>query len=165
MPRVFVAIGTNLGDRHAHVRFAQHALDRLAQTRVIALSQVYETEPIGLAPQGKYLNAVALVETGLVPHRLLDALQRIEYQAGRQPQALRAKWGPRTLDLDILLYDRRVICSDQLVVPHPMMHRRWFVLKPLADLDPTAMHPLLDMTVGQLLARRERRQIAPSGMT
>lgn len=152
MASVFIGIGSNLGDRSAYLRLAERRLAGLDRTRLVAMSRVYETQPVGPVPQGKYLNAVAKLDTRLDPYELLDALEEIEQQAGRPPRHERVKWGPRTLDLDILLYGDRVISSDELVVPHPMMHERWFVLKPLADLDAGAVHPLLEMTVGELLS-------------
>ena len=155
MLSVFVGVGSNLGDRRSHVRSAHRALEKLSPTGKVDLSPIYETDPVGPAPQGKYLNAVARLETTLEPDRLLAALQAIEHQAGRAPLACRPRWRPRTLDLDVLLYGDRVIDHGPLVVPHPLMHRRWFVLKPLADLDPLVLHPRLGMTAGQLLARLE----------
>ncbi len=155
MTRVFVGIGSNLGDRAAYMAFARRSLSRLALTRLAAFSGVYETDPVGAVQQGRFLNAVAQLETSLDPYQLLDVLKRTEYLAGREPLTRRKRWGPRTLDLDLLLYGGRVIDSDQLVVPHPLMHKRWFVLRPLADLDPLAMHPRLKVTVQQLLALRE----------
>ena len=157
MVDVFVGIGSNLGDRRSHVRLAERALGAISQSGKLELSPIYETDPVGPEPQGKYLNAVARFQTVLEPSRLLDALQTIEHSAGRAAPACRAKWRPRTLDLDVLLYGDRVIDHGPLVVPHPMMHRRWFVLKPLVDLDPHVVHPRLGVTVGQLLAGLEPR--------
>ena len=151
MARVFIGIGSNLGDREAHVRLAHKRLAKLPQTSHVALSPVYETEPVGPVPQDKFLNAAVELDTTLAPESLLDALGAIEAEGERPPHEQRIKWGPRTLDLDILLYDQHVISSDSLVVPHPMMHERWFVLKPLADLDATVVHPVLQMTIGELL--------------
>lgn len=152
MALAYIGIGSNIGDRAAYLRLAQERLAGLDGTRLVAASRVYETEPVGPVPQGKYLNAVARLDTQLDPYELLDALEAIEQLADRPPRDERVKWGPRTLDLDILLYGKQVISNDELVVPHPMMHERWFVLKPLADLDAGAVHPLLQMTVGELLS-------------
>ena len=112
-------------------------------------------------PQEKYLNAAAEIETQLDPYDLLDELAKIEASAGRTPLDKRIKWGPRTLDLDILLYDERVISSDELVVPHPMMHDRWFVLRPLADIAPSVVHPTLEMTIADLLRDVEEKARNP----
>ena len=161
MARVFIGIGSNVADRSAHVALARRELAALPRTRLEAFSPVYETDPVGPIPQGKYLNAAARLETGLDPYDLLDALGAIERAAGRDRRSPQTRWAPRTLDLDILMYDQRVISSDELVVPHPMMHDRWFVLKPLADLDPHAVHPVLQMTVGELLRYLEQPQQTP----
>ena len=152
MISVFIGIGSNVGDRAAYMQLAQDRLTGLERTRLVAVSKVYETEPVGPVDQGKYLNAVIKLDTQLDPYELLDALDVIEQEAGRPPRDERVKWGPRTLDLDILLYGNQVISSDELVVPHPMMHERRFVLKPLADLDGGVVHPLLEMTVSELLS-------------
>jgi len=155
MERVFIGIGANLGNRAANIEAARDALAALDDTELAAMSPVYETDPVGPVPQEKYLNAAAELRTELDPYDLLDALCAIEQQAGRSPESQRVKWGPRQLDLDILLFGSRVISSDELVVPHPMMHERWFVLKPLCDIDAGVVHPLLEMTVGDLLANLE----------
>lgn len=154
MTSVYIGIGTNMGDRTGHMDFARRELGRLPKTRLAAFSGVYETEPVGPVPQGPFLNAAAKLVTTLDPYDLLDALHAIEARSGRGGE--RVRWGPRTLDLDILLYGDRVISSDELVIPHPMMHERWFVLRPLADLDASAVHPALEMTVGELLSYVEQ---------
>jgi 2-amino-4-hydroxy-6-hydroxymethyldihydropteridine diphosphokinase len=160
MAKVFVGIGSNLGDRAAHIALARAELAILPRTKLVAVSPVYETAPLGSVPQGPYLNAAARLDTDLDPYDLLDALHAIEAKAGREPPQRRRKWGPRVLDLDILLYDNRVISSDELVVPHPLLHERWFVLRPLADLAPQVVHPLLEMTIGDLLLYLEQKDPA-----
>jgi 2-amino-4-hydroxy-6-hydroxymethyldihydropteridine diphosphokinase len=156
MARVFVGIGSNVGDREGYIELARRGLAAIPRTRLVAMSPVYETEPVGPVPQGSFLNAAAELETDLEPFELLRAMREVERAAGREPPDQRMKWGPRTLDLDILLYGERVLSHDDLVVPHPLMHERWFVLKPLADLDPSVVHPLLEMTVGDLLEYLEQ---------
>ena len=151
MAQVFIGVGSNEGDRLAMLDQARQAMDRLAQTRLVQWSNVYETDPVSPVPQGKYLNAAAELDTQLTPSQLLNALDRIEREAGREPVERRMRWGPRTLDLDILLFGALVISRQDLVIPHPLMHERYFVLKPLADLAPGAVHPLLEMTVDDLL--------------
>ena len=151
MARAFIGIGSNLGDRPATLAATRQALSQLPQSTLTGWSQIYETAPVGPVPQGKYLNAAAALETALEPLVLLGHLSDIEERSGRLPQDQRIKWGPRTLDLDVLLYGDLVISKDELVIPHPLMHERWFVLKPLADLDAGVVHPLLEMTVGELL--------------
>lgn len=160
MTKAFIGIGSNLGDRAGYLALAQARLSGLSRTRLVGLSAVYETEAVGPVPQGRYLNGVAQLETDLDPYELWDSLEAIELESGREPRGERVKWGPRTLDLDLLLYGDRVVSSDELVVPHPLMHERWFVLKPLADLDAGVVHPVLEMTAGELLADLERRRVA-----
>jgi 2-amino-4-hydroxy-6-hydroxymethyldihydropteridine diphosphokinase len=145
---VYIAIGTNLGDRAAHMKAARAGLAKLPRTRLAAFSPVYETEPVGPAGQGKYLNAVAEVETQLEPPELLAELRRMEQEAGRERHE---RWGSRTLDLDILLFGDRVIRSEELTVPHPRMHERDFVLRPLNDLARNVLHPVLKKSVRELL--------------
>ena len=163
MARAFIGVGSNLGDRQATLASARQALSRLPQTTLTDWSNVYETEPVGPVEQGKYLNAAAALETALEPAVLLGHLSEIEQRSGRSPQDQRIKWGPRTLDLDVLLFDDLVVSEDDLVIPHPLMHERWFVLKPLADLDAGAVHPLLEMTVGELLKYVEQDGQVPAG--
>ena len=163
MARVFIGVGSNMGDRQAMLASARLALAHLPGTTLAGWSSEYETEPVGPVPQGKFLNAAAQLDTTLEPAVLLEHLSEIERRSGRSSQDQRIKWGPRTLDLDVLLYGDRVISEDDLVVPHPLMHERWFVLKPLADLDPAAVHPLLEMTVGALLKYVEQDRQVPAG--
>jgi len=153
MARVFIGIGSNVGDRAAHLAQAREALASLAGTKLVAFSRIYETAPVGPVPQGEYLNAAAELDTQLEPLDLLDKLRAIEAGSGRAAESQRVKWGPRTLDLDILLYDDRVIASDRLHVPHPHMHGRRFVLEPLADIAPEARHPTAGATIRELLRR------------
>lgn len=119
--------------------------------RVAQTSQIRETHPLGgPSGQGDFLNAVAGVVTSLDAVALLDVLQTIEDRFGRQRWE---RWGPRTLDLDLLLYDDAVIETERLVVPHPRMHERRFVLEPLCDIAPEAIHPVLRLTARELLER------------
>lgn len=148
--RAYVSAGTNLGDRAAQLAHAVRSIGALADTRVVALSPVYETDPVGPPPQGPYLNAALHVETALAPRALLDALLAIERSAGRERGARNAA---RSLDLDLLLYDDRVIDEPGLVVPHPRLAERPFVLEPLAALAPALRHPALDATLAALAAR------------
>ena len=147
----FIGIGSNVGDRHAYIEQARLSIAALDQTELIAMSSVHETDPVGPVEQGKFLNAAAQVCTTLSAAELLAGLCAIESEAGRDADDVRVKWGPRTLDLDLLLFGNELISDDNLVVPHPLMHERWFVLKPLAELDAGLVHPLLEMTVGALL--------------
>ncbi|MCC7193426.1 MAG: 2-amino-4-hydroxy-6-hydroxymethyldihydropteridine diphosphokinase [Phycisphaeraceae bacterium] len=155
MAHAMIGIGSNVGDRAAHIEIARQGLARLPRTELLAFSRVYATAPVSHVPQGEFLNAAALLETALDPHDLLTKLLEIERQTGRQPPGHRIKWGPRTLDMDVLLYDDRVIDTGDLRVPHPAMHERWFVLRPLADVAPDAVHPVLKKTVRELLEKVE----------
>lgn len=129
----YVALGSNLGDRRAHLEAAFAALDALPGTRLLARSTLYETAPLGPAGQQDYLNAAAALSTKLAPHALLDALLAIEQSRGR---IRRERWGPRTLDLDLLLHGDAVLNDARLTLPHPAMLARAFVLVPLCDLSP-----------------------------
>ncbi|CAI10159.1 2-amino-4-hydroxy-6-hydroxymethyldihydropteridine diphosphokinase [Aromatoleum aromaticum] len=136
--RAFVALGSNLGQPVATLRTAFEALDRLPDTRVVARSALYRTAPVGVRGQPDFFNAVAALDTALPARALLDALFAIEAQFGRTrayPQA------PRTLDLDLLLYDDGTVTEPGLEIPHPRMHLRAFVLVPLAEIAPAATIP------------------------
>jgi len=129
--RVFVALGSNLGDRAAHLAAARDALGHLPDTRLLAASRVEETAPLDGMEQPAYLNQMVLIETRLDPHRLLAALQEIERARGR----LRTeRWGARTLDLDIVTYGERRIHDPDLVVPHPELPNRDFWQRELSEL-------------------------------
>ena len=128
----YVALGSNLGDRAAHLEFARRELGTLPRTRVVAASAVEETAPIGPPGQGAYLNQIVAVETELSPRELLHALQRIEQAAGR----VRAqRWGPRTLDLDIVRFGERRVSEPDLEVPHPQLAHRDFWSRELAEAE------------------------------
>jgi len=133
MSEVFVGLGSNLGDRRATLRRALADLDAAPGVRVCAVSRVHETEPLGGPPQPRYLNAVARLEASLAPRVLLRLLQRVEYAHGRRRTL---PDGPRTLDLDLLLYGAHRVDAPELAVPHPRMAERAFVLGPLAELAP-----------------------------
>lgn len=133
MPTAYLALGANLGDPVATVNAAFAALADLPQTRVLACSALYRTAPVGITEQPEFINAAARVETELSPLALLDALLAIEQQFGR---VRLLQNGPRTLDLDVLLYEGQVIDTPRLTLPHPRMHLRAFVLYPLADVAP-----------------------------
>jgi 2-amino-4-hydroxy-6-hydroxymethyldihydropteridine diphosphokinase len=156
---VYVALGANLDDPQLQVRSAFDELARLPQSALRARSPLYRTPPVGPPGQPDYINAVAALETRLAPRALLDALQGIECAHGRCRDGTR--WGPRPLDLDILLYGDRQIDEPGLQVPHPRMAGRAFVLVPLADLAPASLSiPGLGL-LGELLAGCPREGIAP----
>jgi len=133
-----VGIGANLGDPVARVRAAIGALAALPETRLVAASSLYRTAPVGYTAQPDFVNAAALIETGLAPRALLDELARIEAAAGRERPF---KDAPRTLDLDLLLYGSDTIAEAGLTVPHPRLHERAFALAPVVELDPGCVIP------------------------
>ncbi len=144
----FIALGSNLGDREKHLRFALNELGTAEGVEVQSASHIYETDPVGPPPQGPYFNAVAQVLTTLTPLALLAFLLEIEERAGRRRGNTRNE--ARVLDLDLLLYGEEQIDEPGLVLPHPRLHERAFVLEPLAELAPTLLHPELGLTVGKL---------------
>jgi 2-amino-4-hydroxy-6-hydroxymethyldihydropteridine diphosphokinase len=147
---VYVALGSNLGDRAARLGAALEALRGLPRTRLVARSRIYETAPVG-PPQRRYLNAVAQLRTRLAPRALLARLLAIERAQGRRRGS--ARNAPRTLDLDLLLYDDLRIAQPDLEIPHPRLHQRAFVLEPLRELAGSLVHPTLGVTVDRLAAR------------
>jgi 2-amino-4-hydroxy-6-hydroxymethyldihydropteridine diphosphokinase len=147
MHTAYIGVGTNVGDREANVEAALAMMPALG-VEVVRRSALVETEPWGVADQPRFLNLALECRTGLEPRALLDALKAIERGMGRDPDALR--WGPRVMDLDILLYDARVVDEPGLVIPHALMHERAFVLVPLASLAPDLVHPVLGRSIGEL---------------
>ncbi|MFH1498041.1 MAG: 2-amino-4-hydroxy-6-hydroxymethyldihydropteridine diphosphokinase [Verrucomicrobiota bacterium] len=133
MTTAHFALGSNLGDRRAHLASALAALAATPGIRVSAVSPVYETAPVGPPGQDDYLNAVAALETGLAPHALLDTFLAIERDHGR---VRTERWGPRTLDLDLLRHGENTVHDERLTLPHPRLHERAFVMIPLAAIAP-----------------------------
>lgn len=150
MSTVFVGLGANLGNRAGTLRWASERLDSIG--KVTAVSPIYETEPLDYLDQPPFLNAVAKVTTRLRPGSVLASLLAIELDGGRKRLI---RHGPRTLDLDLLLYDELIMDTPDLTLPHPRMHQRAFVLVPLADLAPTLTVPGTGATVTELLGRLE----------
>ncbi len=149
MAVVYVGLGSNLGDREALVFQAIAMLGALSQINVVRRAGIYETEPVGRQDQPWFVNTVVEIETSLGPETLLTQTQEIETRLGRQR---RAQWGPREIDLDILLYGDRVMNTSQLTLPHPELHRRRFVLVPLCELAPDLIHPVLKRPLRELLS-------------
>ncbi len=148
MNTIYIALGGNLGDVPAHFDSARNSIGQLQQTHVSTSSLLYRTPPLGPPGQADYYNAVMSIESALEPLDLLDHLQQIEAQHGR----IRAEhWGPRTLDLDIIAMGDDIINTNRLSVPHPHMHSRQFVLRPLCDIAPNWQHPHLGKTARALL--------------
>lgn len=137
--RAFIAMGSNMGDSRALIEDAMRKLGENSRIRVAKVSSLIETEPYGVTDQPAFLNGAALIFTTLTPHELLDELHRIENEAGRE-RVLR--WGPRTLDLDILMYEDLILEDDDLCIPHPDMLNRRFVLDPMREIAPYAIHPI-----------------------
>jgi 2-amino-4-hydroxy-6-hydroxymethyldihydropteridine diphosphokinase len=140
VPRAYVGLGSNLGDREGTIRAALAALGSSPGVEVAAVSTLVDTEPVGYVDQPRFLNGVAALDTDLEPRALLDLLLAVEARFGRDRAAVPAQ-GPRTLDLDLLLYEEAEIDEPGLRIPHPRLHERAFVLGPLAELDPALNVP------------------------
>lgn len=157
MPLAYIGLGSNLEQPEQQVKQALQELNQISGTRLLAASQLYGSTPVGPAGQPDYVNAAACVDTKLLPLQLLDALQAIEQQHHRVRDL---RWGPRTLDLDVLLYDSDAIDCERLTVPHPRLHERNFVLYPLAEIDSELVLPS-GTTLRSLLADCSRDGLWP----
>ncbi len=154
MNGIFVGLGANIGDRERTIRRALAQLDKLPETELLRVSSLYDTDPIGVLEQPPFLNAVAELESGLAARELLWHLLLVERRLGRD--GTRQRWGPRTIDLDLLLYGNDEIDEPDLIVPHPELHRRAFVLVPMAELAPDLLHPVIDRSVRELLHENDQ---------
>jgi 2-amino-4-hydroxy-6-hydroxymethyldihydropteridine diphosphokinase len=148
--RVHIGIGSNLGDRKANALEAMDRMSELTDTRIVRASSLYESEPLGDAKTW-FVNSVIELETEMLPDPLLKKLKAIEEAMGRK-RVKGKRWGSRIIDLDILLYDQDVVSKKTLKIPHPEMHKRRFVLLPLAELAPQVIHPQLGQSISTLLA-------------
>lgn len=151
--QAFIALGSNMGDKKKYLDDAVKALDELDGCRIVTVADYIETEPYGGVEQDDFLNSVLLMETRLEPDILLEKLHEIEALADRKRTI---RWGPRTLDLDIIFYDDVLLHTQTLTLPHPEMHKRSFVLDPLVQIAPWAWHPALGKTVRELWEELKR---------
>ena len=147
---VYLGIGSNLGNRSKNIEKSLTLLEAEKEIRIKKQSSLYKTKPIGGSKQRDFKNGVVLIETTLTVRPLLKVIKSIENKLGRKKNAQR--WGPRVIDLDILIYEQVVLKSKRLSVPHSMMHERFFVLAPFAEIAPRLKHPLLNKTIKKLLA-------------
>ena len=145
---VIIALGSNMGDREGYLNGAVEKLNAVRGCRVKKVSDFIETPPYGVTDQADFLNGCLEMETLMYPHELLDELHRIEKEAGRERII---RWGPRTLDLDIIFYDDMILQDDDLCIPHVEMHKREFVLKPLCGIAPYKRHPVTGKTMREML--------------
>jgi len=143
----YIGIGSNLGDRKENCLRAVRLL-RENDINVLKESSLYETEPWGVKDQPRFINMVVMVETTKPPMELLKTLKSIESKMGRRPSK---RWGPREIDLDILLYDDMIVDEEELKIPHPLLEKRDFVLVPLAEIAPNLIHPISRKTISELL--------------
>ncbi|UOF91845.1 2-amino-4-hydroxy-6-hydroxymethyldihydropteridine diphosphokinase [Fodinisporobacter ferrooxydans] len=145
--RCYLGLGSNMGDRLLHLKTAVKLLDAVSGIQCISRSRIYETDPVGYLEQDQFLNAVVCVRTTRKPFELLELILQIEKQMGRERLI---HWGPRTIDIDILTYGNMTLLSEQLVLPHPRLHERAFVLLPFMDLDKQWVHPNMNQSIQEL---------------
>ncbi len=145
--RAFLGLGSNIGERHVLLNRAASKLKSVPDTRVVWVSSVYETDPVGNTGQPKFLNAVVELETALSPEELILHTKKVEQETGRTPGE---RWGPREIDVDILLYDGLVYAGEDVRVPHPELENRRFVLVPFRELAPDIVHPVSGCTIEEL---------------
>ena len=152
MHTTYIGFGSNIGDRLAFIQKALYLLSQTEGITIKEISSLYETDPVGYEDQEKFLNGVVVIETHLSPQTLLKTLKEIEANVGRQH---RTRWGPREIDLDVLIYGEMCLQTPELIIPHPEMHNRRFVLVPLVEIAPDLVHPVLNEITQSLLNRLE----------
>ena len=157
----YIGCGSNIGDRLSHIQKALHTLSETEGITLQKISSVYKTDPVGYEAQAQFLNGVAAIQTSLSPLALLHTVKHIETAIGRKH---RIRWGPREIDLDILIYGDLCIQTENLVIPHPEMHLRGFVLVPLAEIAPDLIHPVFQETIQTLRNRLDDdKSVSESG--
>lgn len=149
MNTAFLSLGSNMGDKVGYIQQAYKMLDFTDKIKVKKCSSFYETEPFGHKSQDWFVNVALEIETDLSPEELLQKCLKVEEQLGRQRYET-IKWGPRTIDIDIIFYADNVIATDNLQVPHPQMHHRAFVIVPMLELNPDFVHPIMEKTILQM---------------
>lgn len=155
---VFLGLGSNVGDREEYIEQSVFLLDKIKGVEVLKRSSNYETQAEGNVEQPPFLNAAVELKTSLPPQKLLKEIHDIENALGREREV---EWGPRTIDIDILMYGNLIISEDDLQIPHPLLHERMFVLLPLKEISPRLSHPVLEKTVEELFEDKK----AESGAT
>ncbi len=159
MNKAYIALGSNINPRNEFLEQAINEIEQIKTTSIVKLSSIYETDPVGFEDQERFLNQVIEIETNCSAIELLEECQMIERKLGRKREL---RWGPRTIDLDILLYNQENIMMDQLVIPHPRMHVRAFVLVPLVEVNPNLVIPTINKTVTEqlsLITNEEKRGV------
>jgi 2-amino-4-hydroxy-6-hydroxymethyldihydropteridine diphosphokinase len=144
----YIGVGSNLGDKIENCRYAIEAMGHVPECQATGCSSLFKTEPEGVIGQDWYINGVSQLTTALGPSQLIEALLSIEHAMGRRRSR---RWEPRIIDLDILLFGQEIVRSRELTIPHPLLHKRRFVLEPLAQLAPEFVHPVLKVTIRSLL--------------
>lgn len=147
MVTAYIGLGSNIGEREKNCTIALEKLNKKG-IRIKKVSSMHETEPWGLKDQPRFINMVVEVETDLTPEGLLAVLKEIEKEMGREKTV---KWGPRIIDLDILFYNDKIINEKELQIPHPLLHKRDFVLRPLVEIAPDKIHPILKKSIRRLM--------------
>ena len=156
MSTAYIGLGSNIGDKSDNIKRTLELLDQFDGLKIVKTSSYYETEPVGYEDQDWFVNAVAKIDTVLSPGQLLIIFKKAEKLIGRKD---RIRWGPREIDLDLLLYDQMIIDSPDLIVPHPRLHERAFVLVPLAEIASDLVHPVIKKTIAELLSELQSQKI------